>query len=82
VSNASHQLTAPRYVQAFACIGAKCPTTCCGGWRIQIDQATYQHWQTIRVEPLRTALSNSARFTPPEDACIAAWAALRQRGWH
>jgi lysine-N-methylase len=62
------QLTTPRYVQAFACIGAKCPTTCCGGWRIQVDQATHQHWQTISIEPLRTALRNSARLTAPEDS--------------
>jgi lysine-N-methylase len=64
----SDQLTTPRYVQAFACLGAKCPTTCCGGWRVQVDQATYQQWQTINVEPLRTALCNSARLTAPEDS--------------
>lgn len=70
--NNADQLTTPRYVQAFACIGAKCPITCCGGWRIQVDQATYQQWQTISVEPLRTALRNSARLTPPEDSPSAA----------
>jgi lysine-N-methylase len=64
----ANQVTTPRYVQAFACIGSTCPITCCGGWQIQVDQATHELWQTIDVEPLRTALRKGSRLIPPEDA--------------
>lgn len=68
MTNRSTSLTTPRYVQSFSCIGDKCPITCCGGWRIQIDRSTFEHWQTIKVEPLGSTLRKSARLTPPGDA--------------
>lgn len=31
------------FYKDFCCKGADCPQTCCRGWKIVIDEATYQH---------------------------------------
>lgn len=35
----------PRAYHAFRCIGAECEDTCCTGWLVNIDKATYQKYQ-------------------------------------
>lgn len=50
------QAWAPRYMQAFRCVGADCVESCCGSWNIAIDERTYQRYQTIRIEPLASRL--------------------------
>lgn len=31
--------------EAFECIGAECPNTCCKGWGIAVDEETYQNYK-------------------------------------
>ncbi|WP_246174116.1 flagellin lysine-N-methylase [Paraburkholderia hayleyella] len=35
----------PRYQTRFSCAGPECPDTCCAGWRITIDKATFQRYK-------------------------------------
>lgn len=35
----------PRSYHAFRCIGADCEDTCCVGWIVNVDKATYQAYQ-------------------------------------
>lgn len=49
--------TPPQYGNAFHCIGALCETTCCQGWGILVDKATYEKYQRIPAGPLRTLVS-------------------------
>jgi lysine-N-methylase len=28
------------FYDEFACIGAECPLTCCGGWKIEMEEKT------------------------------------------
>jgi lysine-N-methylase len=37
----------PQYVEPFRCIGPACEDTCCQGWSVPIDQATYEKYTTI-----------------------------------
>lgn len=37
----------PHYAEAFRCIGPECEDTCCQGWFVAIDQATYKKYQAI-----------------------------------
>lgn len=37
----------PQYAKAFRCIGPECEDTCCHGWDIPIDKATYEKYQSI-----------------------------------
>jgi lysine-N-methylase len=47
----------PRYMERFACIGPACTDSCCAaGWRVAVDRATHDRWQTLPVQALRQAL--------------------------
>jgi lysine-N-methylase len=35
----------PQYFGRFRCIGAECEDTCCSGWGIVVDSATYERYQ-------------------------------------
>ena len=47
---------APRYLARFRCIAEACEDTCCGGWKVAIDDATVARWDAhldaARVEAL------------------------------
>ncbi|MCV2355005.1 flagellin lysine-N-methylase [Paucibacter sp. B2R-40] len=47
---------APRYLKQFQCVGSACVENCCTGWQVSIDKATYQKYQTIKIEPLASLL--------------------------
>ncbi|MGG1664385.1 flagellin lysine-N-methylase [Brevibacillus sp. NRS-1366] len=38
----------PSYMKQFACIGPSCEDTCCVGWRVNIDSATYKKYNKMR----------------------------------
>ncbi|MFB9328943.1 flagellin lysine-N-methylase [Paenibacillus aurantiacus] len=38
----------PHYMTDFHCIGSACEDTCCAGWRIDIDRATYGVYEQLR----------------------------------
>ncbi|ELC8442728.1 flagellin lysine-N-methylase [Clostridium perfringens] len=35
----------PKYMATFKCIGPKCTDTCCAGWDINIDEATFKKYE-------------------------------------
>lgn len=37
-------ISAPSYYVNFSCIGAQCEDTCCSGWMVSIDSATYDKY--------------------------------------
>ncbi len=41
-----------QYAQSFRCIGSACEDTCCHGWRVPIDEATYERYQALPPGPL------------------------------
>lgn len=42
----------PEYLQNFKCIGSNCEDTCCSGWNIPIDKATYKKYQKEKSQKL------------------------------
>ena len=48
----SPQALAPTYLHRFQCVGTTCEETCCNGWQIDMDKATYQRYKTIPIKPL------------------------------
>jgi lysine-N-methylase len=36
----------PQYAKAFHCIGGECEDTCCHGWDVPIDKATYEKYRS------------------------------------
>ena len=54
------QITKPTYYDAFSCLAGACPDTCCGTWRVVIDQETLAHYRSVEGalgEQLRAALT-------------------------
>jgi len=37
----------PMYYSGFACTGAECEDTCCRGWRIGIDEGSYDYYRQV-----------------------------------
>lgn len=46
----------PEYADSFRCIGSTCEDSCCAGWQVAIDKATYQKYQSVSPGPLRVLL--------------------------
>ena len=42
------KLYTPNYYKNFKCIAEKCKHNCCIGWEIDIDEDTYEYYQTIK----------------------------------
>lgn len=38
----------PDYYEKFQCIADRCEDTCCAGWEIDIDDESYEYYQTIK----------------------------------
>ena len=52
----------PEYVKNFRCIGSQCEQTCCAGWGIYVDKATYKKY---RAQPsLRQAAKDLIEINP------------------
>jgi len=58
------RLIRPKYVESFRCIGPACEDSCCAGWAVAIDQATYDKYQTVPAGPLRTLIDANILRTP------------------
>jgi len=71
----------PEYSQKFSCIGAACEDTCCAGWIVGIDQATYEKYQAIPQGPLRALIERSIERTEA-GASPAQFAVIRQLPSH
>lgn len=56
----------PEYTERFRCIGPECEDTCCVGWAVPIDKATFEKYQTVPAGPLRTLLDESVLPTPDD----------------
>lgn len=41
------------YYDKFVCTGSDCPSTCCTGWKIRIDNKTYEKYKNIKDEKIR-----------------------------
>lgn len=40
----------PKYYEQFHCIADRCEDTCCAGWEIDIDSASYEYYMSVEGE--------------------------------
>ena len=52
-----YQALIPQYLYQFSCLGSACEDTCCLGWRVNIDQQTYQKYRRVKHPDLEPLLS-------------------------
>ncbi|WP_405170830.1 flagellin lysine-N-methylase [Paenibacillus sp. FSL H8-0280] len=45
-----------QYMQKFSCIGSACEDSCCSGWRVDIDEKTYQKYRKVKHSKLTPML--------------------------
>ncbi len=69
----------PSYAASFRCIGSACEDTCCQGWGVPIDQASYQKYQQLPSSQLRT-LIDAHVLAMPDGAKPHSFAKIRMDG--
>ena len=57
----------PRQFQSFRCIGAECEETCCQGWDVTVDRASYEKYQQCQDPELKPSLERLVTIANPED---------------
>lgn len=63
-------LLQPQYMTQFQCIGPECEDSCCAGWHVSIDQATYKKYNKVRDAELAPVLDKKVtrnRSNPTAD---------------
>ena len=60
-----NQLT-PKYYDEFKCIGSDCPETCCQGWKISIDEKTFNKYQKLDNLKLKKESDKFVKKLPRE----------------
>lgn len=73
------KLIRPDYSAAFRCIGPACEDTCCAGWRVELDQASYDKLKTVPEGPLKVLVEASIvrGSTPLSPLSPSAFAQIR-----
>ena len=59
----------PEYYEKFSCIAGRCEDTCCAGWEIDIDDASYEYYMQVPGkfgERLRSSIKVMSVPTRPE----------------
>ena len=57
----------PRSYSAFRCIGADCEDTCCVGWGVNVDRATYEAYQRCDDPDLASSLHQLVTINPAQN---------------
>lgn len=60
----------PSQIESFRCIGATCEDTCCAGWYIGIDEATFKKYKKVKNPAMKKRLDKElvAKNTSEEHA--------------
>jgi lysine-N-methylase len=58
-------LIRPSYAESFRCLGSACEETCCQGWNIHIDKATFDKYQALPAGPLASLIQISVKAVDP-----------------
>jgi lysine-N-methylase len=58
------RLLRPEYAERFRCISPTCEDSCCVGWRVDIDKATYMKYQSISPGSLRVLIDANIVLMP------------------
>ncbi|KMZ44012.1 MULTISPECIES: flagellin lysine-N-methylase [Bacillales] len=56
MSQSNSIILVPAYMDQFQCIGSSCEDTCCTGWSVTIDKATYKKYKKVKEPALAKKL--------------------------
>lgn len=87
----NREILIPEYLKNFSCIGAKCEDTCCAGWKVTVDKATFQKYRNVKVPGIKDELKKNVtrERSNPSDAAYGkikmdeknACTLLTEEGW-
>jgi lysine-N-methylase len=60
------RIVRPEYAERFSCIGSACEDTCCAGWTVTVDEASYRKYASLPDGPLRSLVDPSFLLTSNE----------------
>jgi lysine-N-methylase len=76
----AHMVRQPRSFDQFRCIGAECEDTCCSGWGILVDAATWEKYQSpVDFRIAGKPLSSLVEINPARSSSID-YAKMRLEG--
>jgi lysine-N-methylase len=55
-------------MEEFQCLGDRCPSTCCAGWRISVDLKTREKWESVADSVVRSKLLSAIRIIPTDSS--------------
>ena len=61
------KLLRPRHFDAFHCIGAACEDTCCAGWTVLVDKATFEKYQRASDPALHSLVTINPKSANDDD---------------
>ena len=73
-----------RFLEDFTCLGDRCADTCCKGWGMQVDDATFAKYEAEAPELLSAVTSGEAAHVMKRDAedyCVkftAGWCGIQK----
>lgn len=59
MSSKNRDIIFPEYMPQFQCIGSECEDTCCAGWFVSIDKATYKKYRTTKNPEMKKLLNDN-----------------------
>ena len=42
------KIVTPDYYKDFRCIAGDCTDTCCAGWDVDVDEASYKYYKKVK----------------------------------
>ncbi|MGG3887083.1 flagellin lysine-N-methylase [Brevibacillus panacihumi] len=51
----------PQYMDLFQCVGSSCEDTCCAGWIVPIDKATYKKYKSVKEPHLSSKFKTAIK---------------------
>jgi lysine-N-methylase len=71
----------PTYAESFRCIGSACEDTCCHGWSVPVDRASWEKYQQLPDVPLAALIRENVQLQPaqPDGAAPAHFARMQLR---
>lgn len=66
VNSATPRLRA-RYSESFQCIGSACEDTCCQGFTVPVEQATWEKYQALPSSPFQILVESNVKLASKED---------------
>lgn len=64
------KIRVPYYYKDFKCIADKCEDTCCAGWEVDVDDASYEYYKTVTGAFGERIKAVMVAPTQEEEACF------------